>query len=100
MNCIQHPPVLERGESMSSSHIHDLVAHGKEHFLSKGLSEEIGKIVNRSDEGHHNRVVFHFLADEEMTAVYMLRSRMVLRVISQIAAGLVVHGERCRLVGT
>ena len=41
MNCIQHPPVLGRGESISSSHIHDHVTQGKESLVAQRFREEI-----------------------------------------------------------
>ena len=52
--------------STSCPHIHDQVTHGKERLLSKRLGEEVGEVVHRANEGHHNRMIFDFFADEEV----------------------------------
>ena len=91
--CFQHPPVLEQGESISSSHIHDQVSHSKECLLPKRLRKEVGEIIRCTHERNDDRVVLHFFSNEEMSPINMFRARVMLRIVSQVAASLVVHAQ-------
>eukprot|EP00965_Chrysotila_dentata_P006361 208164-Pleurochrysis_carterae.AAC.1 len=73
----QHPPVLVTEHS--TRNVHNDVAQRKEQPRRKLLREEIGQVVRTAHEGDGQLQLFNFLADKEMTAMNVFRTRVVLR---------------------
>ena len=59
--------------------VHDGFPHLKEFLSGKGLGEEVRKILVRLDIRHNNNlVVLRYLADEQVTALYMFELALIL----------------------
>ena len=81
--------------NQSPSHVRDSVPHGKEGLSAKRLCEEIRQVVHGANERHNQSVILNFFSDEKVPAYNVLRTRMMLWVVGEIAPGLVVHTECC-----
>ena len=71
--------------------VHDDVAQSEEGLGVERLREEVGQVVVRGDEGHTQLVLLDALAHVEVSTSDVLRLRMVLRVVREVARGLVVQ---------
>ena len=78
-------------------YVHHSVAHTEEVLPHQWLSEEVGDVLGRRHEGNTEATVFYAFTNEIMTAVDMLRARVVLGVIRQVDSRFIVHSERRRL---
>eukprot|EP00965_Chrysotila_dentata_P016357 541215-Pleurochrysis_carterae.AAC.1 len=63
----QHPPVQVFWLRALCVDIHDLVTHLKKHAGWKRFSDKIRKVFHGVEERHGDVVLFHPLADEEVT---------------------------------
>ena len=72
---------------------HNAVAQREERGGTQRLRKEVGQVIYCPHEGNDQRVILHFLSDVEMSARNVLGPRVMLRIIGQIAPGLVVHAE-------
>ena len=86
------PPCSSR-ESSSSPHIHNYIAHGEKCLMTQRLSEKVGQVIRCAHEGNDQGKVLHLLSYEEMAALHVFRTWVVLRIICEVAACLVIHRQ-------
>ena len=92
------PPQFKRSRRVASArgsrrYVHDSVSQREELGAFYNLSKEVGQVVDRADEWDADLVLFHQLADEEMTSFYVLHARVVLWVVRHVDRGLVVNEQ-------
>ena len=58
--------VLVSVAHVAMRHVHDLVTQVEEPLSIKRFSEEVGQVVRRVDEGDHESLLLHELADVEL----------------------------------
>eukprot|EP00966_Prymnesium_polylepis_P096926 2245614-Prymnesium_polylepis.1 len=86
-----------RGRCSARVVIHNAIAEGEELFRTERFGEEVGHVVRRGDEGHHDLQVFHAFSNEEVAPRDVLHARMVLRVVRDGDGRLVVDMQTCGL---
>eukprot|EP00965_Chrysotila_dentata_P060063 1992122-Pleurochrysis_carterae.AAC.9 len=80
--CFQHPPVRGTGTRASTRDIHYRVAHREKYPRWQRFREEVGQVVRADYERDGIVVGFHPFTYEEVPAVDMFGTLMVLRIAS------------------
>ena len=82
-----------RARAVVGRYVHDGVSQPEEVLSRERLGEEVRHVRVRADEGHHDALLLHQLADEEVAALHVLDSIVVLGIVGQVASAGVVGGQ-------
>ena len=93
-----HPSDSASGGRGSASDVHNEITHGKEHRSRQRLCEEISQIINRANKRHADLMGFHALAHEEMAALDVLHTLVLLVVIGAMDGRLIINSQLDRLI--
>ena len=75
------PPRARDTSSSIRRHIHDRISHVIESSSRQRLCEEISHILRRTNEWHFELERLNPLAHEEVPALYVFRTRMMLGIV-------------------
>ena len=82
-----------RARDREARAIHDAISQREESLGNKGLGEEVRQVISGAYERYHDAPVLYHVADEEVTAVDMFGTLVMLRAVGKINGRLVVHEQ-------